>query len=58
MFFRETAMRVKTRRRLREKDGGERAMWRDRGTARHVPIIRNDRKKNIRVRENLRVYTK
>jgi len=36
---------------------GGQPKWRDRDTARHVPIMRNDTKKNIRVREKLRVYT-
>lgn len=35
-------------------EGGDAEKWKYR--ARHVPIIRNDTKKNIRVRENLRVY--
>jgi len=42
---------------LRVKRAGKREeKWnarRDRNIARHVPIIRNDTKKNIRVRENL-----
>lgn len=51
-------LRVKKREEERKgrevRGGGDAEKWKYR--VRHVPIIRNDTKKNVRVRENLRVY--